>query len=203
MAKKKYYSVRSGRKPGIYRSWADCEKEIKGFSGAEYKKFSSLEEAEGFMLDREEEGKSLDRLGSKEAVAYVDGSYKLASHEYSYGMVFFTDKDKIEEFKKYQDPEMAAMRNVAGEIKGAMAAMSKALELKKEVLYIYYDYMGIEKWAKGEWKRNKSGTIAYKDYYDSIEEDLRVHFIKVKAHTGDKYNEEADSLAKKALGIEG
>ncbi|MBQ3421330.1 MAG: RNase H, partial [Romboutsia sp.] len=28
-----------------------------------------------------------------------------------------------------------------------------------------------------------------------------VEFVKVKAHSGDKYNEEADKLAKAAIGI--
>ncbi len=62
---------------------------------------------------------------------------------------------------------------------------------------------GIEKWAKGEWKTNKYGTQKYKEYYDSIKDILKVEFIKVKAHSGgDKYNEEADKLAKASLGIE-
>ena len=42
------------------------------------------------------------------------------------------------------DAEMATMRNVAGEIKGAEAAVKKAIELGIKELVIYYDYMGIE-----------------------------------------------------------
>ena len=67
---------------------------------------------------------------------------------------------------------------------------------------IYYDYMGIEKWCTGEWQANKPGTISYRDYYNSIKNKLAVNFIKVKGHSGDKYNDLADLLAKKALGIE-
>ena len=40
------------------------------------------------------------------------------------------------------------MRNVAGEVLGSMAAIEKAVELGLEELSIYYDYMGIEMWAK-------------------------------------------------------
>ncbi|WP_400241444.1 viroplasmin family protein [Niallia sp. JL1B1071] len=46
MAGKKYYVVWSGRKPGIYRTWAECEKQTKGFKGAAFKSFPTLEEAE-------------------------------------------------------------------------------------------------------------------------------------------------------------
>ena len=65
------------------------------------------------------------------------------------------------------------MRNVAGEVLGSMAAIEKAVELGLEELSIYYDYMGIEMWAKGLWKRNKKGTIAYYDYVQSVKIRLR------------------------------
>ncbi|MFD2445563.1 viroplasmin family protein [Bacillus sp. CGMCC 1.16607] len=45
MAGKKFYVVWSGRKTGIYNNWADCEKQTKGYQGARFKSFSSLEEA--------------------------------------------------------------------------------------------------------------------------------------------------------------
>ena len=94
---------------------------------------------------------------------------------------------------------MNSMRNVAGEIRGAIIAMEKALEERKDTLYLYYDYMGIEKWATGEWKANKHGTKMYKEYYDSIKDRLHVVFKKVIAHSGNEYNEKADRLAKEAL----
>ena len=46
MAKKKFYVVWKGRKPGIYASWAECEAQVKGFAGAEYKSFPNREMAE-------------------------------------------------------------------------------------------------------------------------------------------------------------
>lgn len=44
--KQKYYVVWKGRKPGIFTSWAECEKQVKGFAGAQYKSFDSIKEAE-------------------------------------------------------------------------------------------------------------------------------------------------------------
>jgi ribonuclease HI len=46
MPKQKYYVVWKGRKTGIFTSWAECEKQVKGFVGAEYKAFGTLKEAE-------------------------------------------------------------------------------------------------------------------------------------------------------------
>jgi ribonuclease HI len=46
MPKQKYYVVWKGRKPGIFTSWAETEKQVKGFAAAQYKSFGSLKEAE-------------------------------------------------------------------------------------------------------------------------------------------------------------
>ena len=45
-SKTKYYVVWVGQNPGIYDSWAKCQKQIKGFPNAKYKSFKTLEEAE-------------------------------------------------------------------------------------------------------------------------------------------------------------
>ena len=59
----------------------------------------------------------------------------------------------------------------------------------------------MEKWCTGAWKTNKDGTKAYKAFYQEISKKIKVNFHKVKGHSGDRYNDEADILAKGALGI--
>jgi ribonuclease HI len=44
-----YYAVHKGHKPGIYNTWPDCEKQIKNFVGAQFKKFSVKAEAQDFL----------------------------------------------------------------------------------------------------------------------------------------------------------
>ncbi|BFG03526.1 ribonuclease H1 [Drosophila madeirensis] len=44
-----YYAVASGRKAGIYDTWAQCEQQVKGFKNAVYKKFNTRQEAEQFI----------------------------------------------------------------------------------------------------------------------------------------------------------
>ena len=46
MAKKRFYVVWNGVKPGIYGSWEECEAQIKGVNQALYKSFGTLAEAE-------------------------------------------------------------------------------------------------------------------------------------------------------------
>jgi len=196
-----YYAVRKGKEIGIYETWKECEARVKAYSGAEYKKFETYKEASLFIDGKSEEVKMIDEndLKKNEALAYVDGSFNLENWTYSYGVVLIT-KDGKETFSgRENDKELAEMRNVSGEIKGAMVAMGLAIEKGKEILYLHFDYTGIEQWAIGSWKTNKNGTKHYKAYYDSIKDRLKVVFIKVKAHSGIEYNEEADKLAKEAI----
>ena len=42
----KYYVVWKGRKPGVYRTWAECQAQVNKFAGAKFKSFPTAEEAE-------------------------------------------------------------------------------------------------------------------------------------------------------------
>ncbi len=43
-----FYAVANGRTPGVFLTWAECEKSVKDFPGAKYKKFTSEQEAKDF-----------------------------------------------------------------------------------------------------------------------------------------------------------
>lgn len=46
MAKKNFYVVWNGVKPGVYDSWNECKKQVSGYDGAIYKSFASKDLAE-------------------------------------------------------------------------------------------------------------------------------------------------------------
>ena len=45
----KYYAVYQGHKPGIYRTWNECQEQINGYSTPIFQKFTNLENAELFV----------------------------------------------------------------------------------------------------------------------------------------------------------
>lgn len=117
-------------------------------------------------------------------------------------VVLLSDGTTYQTYRAFShDNEASSMRNVAGEIEGAKAAIDYAILHGYKSLAIYYDYEGIERWCTGEWHCNKEATKQYKKYYDKATKSLVIHFIKVKGHSGDRYNEIADKLAKAALGL--
>lgn len=201
MAKKKYYAVRKGRKTGILKTWAECQESIKGYSSAEYKSFESISQAEAYFDARVKTSivKTIDQLEENEMIAYVDGSYSEKKQLYSYGVVIFKNDKKYSFCGAEGKLSLLSMRNVAGEIRGAELAMQYALENKAKKLYLYFDYDGIEKWATNAWEAKKEGTKEYKKIYARISKELEVIFVKVKAHSGDEFNDEADEMAKRAI----
>ncbi len=48
MAGGAFYAVAKGRRVGVFSTWAECERQVKGFTGAKYKKFPTLAEAQEF-----------------------------------------------------------------------------------------------------------------------------------------------------------
>ncbi|MCH5462413.1 ribonuclease [Lactobacillus sp. LC28-10] len=65
----KYYAVRKGQHPGIYTSWPEAQKEVSGFSGAEFKGFNSEAEAKQFMGETTAEHLNNDGM----IIGYTDG----------------------------------------------------------------------------------------------------------------------------------
>lgn len=195
---KKYYAVKIGKKIGIYDSWEECKKQVIGFSGAKYKSFLSLKDAENYLYDNNLNVEISDGCYAK---AYVDGSYNPKSKVYGYGAVLILGESEYEFSGFDNEKDKSEMRNVSGELMGVVEIIKYCIEQNINSINIYYDYMGIECWANGEWKTNKTYTREYAEFIRKSRTYIDITFSKVKAHSGDYYNEIVDKLAKKAVGI--
>ncbi len=191
----KYYAVITQNEKEIFTSWEACKEYMSGKKGIHYKGFSTLEEAKAFLNPTQEE------VSFDLPTAYIDGSYDAKTGRYSFGGVLIIDGVCKKFQKKYEPDIYSDARNVAGEIKGAGYIINYAINHGIKELNIIYDYIGIEKWYTGEWAANSLIAKSYVEFKEQVKNQIVVHFIKVKSHTNNTYNDMADQLAKNALGI--
>ncbi len=201
--KEKYYAVRKGLKPGIYKTLKTFNKHMKHFSGAEGRVFNTLKEAQEYMKGENFIINPFELLVPEAAVAYVDGSFSDSIKACSYGCIIFHMSSKIVMSERFYDKEMVSITNVAGELAGALASMQWCIENDIKELHLYYDFSGIKEYYDGNCKTRSSFTRKYKELCESYitTNGLNVIFHKVKSHSGDIYNNEVDRIAKKALVI--
>lgn len=199
---KKYYAVVKGIEPGIYETWSMAEKQIKGFKGAKFKGFDTEPEAREYLDANVQKDSSYDNLktdfygdyltSSDECIAYVDGSCSIGRVSSGVVMLFGSSTD---------DNSLTKYANVAGELNAAITAISTAIKCGFGKVTIFYDYLGIEYWATGEWKCKTDIAKTYKATIDRLSQQIEINYVHVRGHSGVYGNELADELAKHSLGL--
>lgn len=133
-------------------------------------------------------------------VAYVDGSYEHSLQRYAFGCVFILPDDTVYvENGSGDNPDTARLRNVSGEMLGAMFAVRWAIRNGFSRIELRYDYEGIEKWVTGAWKSKTELTRKYAEAMRRWMGSIQMRFTKVEAHANVYYNELADRLARDGL----
>lgn len=151
MAKNKYYAVRKGRVPGIYRTWSECQKQVTGYPGAVFKGFVTEEEAQSFLHPGQSaKAKETHISHTAYPYAYVDGSYFQGIYGFG-GFLKLSDEEEVVLQGSGDHPDLAKMHNVAGELLGCIKAVKEAEKRKIAELSVFYDYQGIESWVTGDW----------------------------------------------------
>ena len=135
---------------------------------------------------------------------YVDGSYNKDNNLTGAGIVIlYNERIYKKAFGVITEEEHSW--NIDGECHAVLEALRICtgeviiddFKIEGKNITISYDYMGIEKWATREWKvKSKIARLYVKQFDDLVSKyKLNIKFNKIKAHTGDKYNEMADELA--------
>lgn len=206
MVKKKYYAVKIGRNTGIYSTLTECEKQVEGFKKAEYRAFATRREAENYLgnmnvphhfLTEQSQIKELFSSNEETLEVHIDGSYNSERKIAGYGLVIVkNNKPFLKDFSAYPYEDVIVSHNIGIELLGAKRAVELALANDYKRLIIHYDYVGIEKFATGEWHPKTKQTIEYQLFMKKYMKHLKIQFVKVKAHSGNRFNEMADQLAK-------
>lgn len=209
---KKVYAIKEGFNAStnekienkIVDTWAECLKYVKGVKGAKYKSFEDISKAKEFLSDAGNALKKEDNNYPKECLhIYVDGSYNSSTEEYSYGMVAVKDEVVLYIDSGAGKSDGARnIRQIAGELQGAVEGAEYALSRGDKKVVIFHDYIGICYHATGFWERREESS---KKYYEKMQQlmksGIEIIFVKVDSHTGDLFNELVDEKCKEKLGI--
>ena len=188
MPKQKFYAIKTPNESKIVMTWAECEKLTHGVKGVLFKSFGTRAEAEAWISGMEAPVPDGIRV-------FVDGSF---SPDFpKSGWAFVVTENDVEIARGSGITAFdAESRNIDGEVMASFQAM-RWLDSNDKTGTICHDYEGIARWTKGEWQAKSN--IA-KRYVAAAQPYLhRVSFEKVEAHTGVKWNELLDKLAKEAI----
>lgn len=193
-----YYSVFKGFNKGIYKSWKECEKEVKGYKGAIYKKFKLESDAILFLNN------GVKKEETNIIKVYTDGSCINNGKEGSVGGIgiFFGDEDKRNVSRKLNLEKVT--NNIA-----ELSALSEALSiLKNEVrnVIIYTDskYCILcctsygDKQRLKDWSDNIPNKDLVMEVYNKYREKDNIRLEYVMGHSNIYENEMADKLAREA-----
>ncbi|WP_164985044.1 ribonuclease H family protein [Ammoniphilus sp. CFH 90114] len=222
---KLFYAVKVGREPGIFRKQKQALNQVRDFSRGEWCRFPTFEQAEQYLresvcnidydwLIRErnkkwyrkkvsfEELSFFDELAltqeysneEETIIAYTDGS---AYKDYAaYGVVIVKDQQVIHQISGIKRIHNQKSMSLIAEILAVEASVQYAIEQQKKKIAIFHDLSTLGLAAYGQVHIN---TILYRDYQQFITEALQhidIHFVKVKGHSENPYNNLADQLAK-------
>ena len=139
---------------------------------------------------------------------YVDGSYNRNEPGVTKGGVVITkgfgDNEKVILIRHLSsdNPVFTKSNNAGGEVLASLVGIMNASSLckgEKSILNIYYDYKGVKEFITGGYRANDKGMLQYVYAVQKVLDsnpNIELKFHKVKSHSGVKYNELADTIAK-------
>lgn len=210
---KKYYAVARGRRPGTYTAWfgsGGAEEQVRGFAGALYRGFASLNEARQWLENPVSPDRSPGRSVSSGTLAarpspgeifiYTDGSSRGNPGPGGYGIII-VDGEQRREFAE----GFRLTTNNRMEMMACITALQMLKTTADVVLYSDSRYVvnGISKgwarkWRANRWMRTKSEAAQNSDLWAKLLDlcdSHRVRFVWVHGHAGHPENERCDELA--------
>lgn len=220
--KKKFYAVAKGRNTGIFSAWfgaSGTEEQIRGYPGARYKGFFTIEEAREWLQEMESgtaqkqtarkrparaaepsAPSGAERLKAGNVVIYTDGGCSYNPGPGGYGTVILNGTTRKELSGGFRLTTNNRMELLAG-IEGLQALKSKAtVTLFSDSRYVVNGITKgwAKKWRANGWMRTKTDAAENYDLWGrflDLCDKHSIEFVWVKGHAGNKENERCDQLA--------
>lgn len=170
MGKKRFsfYAIKGGNKHGIYESWSECNKALKGQKGGILKGFYTKREAEEFLVIKPKK--------FCEAIAFTSGAYNYYTEHYSWcGIIIYKDKEYIVKGSN-NDLNLVKSWSIAGKVKAVEETLNRAIELNIKSIRIYQDLELIEKLHSEEYKPTAPISERLVNFFNSIKDKIDIQF---------------------------
>ena len=201
--KKFFYAVARGRKSGIFKTWKEAQKQVKGYSFARYKKFSNEKEAQTFIQQYQKQqngafaGKHLKQPGysltktqrqlatikgiklkdPSDVTIYTDGGMRRSKDLGAYAFII-DDNGTIKTAKR-------AVKNVTNQQMELMAVLSFLQHGKdyqhwhikivtdSKYLYNMFTQHWVVNWIGNHWKTTGGKPVANQNIIQPIVKELK------------------------------
>lgn len=144
---------------------------------------------------------------------YTDGACSGNPGPGGWGAVVLLDKEQIKLFgyeKQTTNNRMELMATLKALEFILREHKCKHIDIYSDSAYVVNSVKQkwILKWLKNGWKNSKGDDVKNKDLWEQLihflysiakDKNTKINMIKVKGHSGDKYNELADELARSAI----
>lgn len=132
---------------------------------------------------------------------YIVGSYTPLTDHYGYaGIIIFQNKKYIVK-GSMNNGLFIKMQSVGAEVHGVMETIKKCHELKINEIDLYSYSSFIKCLLNGACQTIKPGLIKFLDYIQSIQDEIKINFIKANKKDNIYEMEEARLICRNLLGI--
>ena len=100
MVKRKLYAVKKGRQPGLYDTWKEAEQQVKGYSDAVHRSFSTREDAESYLRESQHFQANPEEEKEEEEVQTQERNTQERAAEEVVGLTGEDDDDVTDKGKK-------------------------------------------------------------------------------------------------------
>ncbi|UQS82211.1 ribonuclease H family protein [Bombilactobacillus folatiphilus] len=216
---KKYYAVKSGRQPGIYQTWADCQRQVTGFSGAQFKSFVTLAQAQAFLESDGTKSTASTSAPTPIIQLYTDGGTRNTGNVHG-GHVNATDKAAwayliVTPAQRYSDSQgcLGATNNQM-ELLALLQGLKQLinLNLQYEAILVTMDSRYVlnainkhwlQNWQRRGWKKADGQPVLNVQLWQAFVKLLptfpRIQFVWTKGHADNAGNVFVDRLLNKTM----
>lgn len=198
------YAIARGRRTGIFTRLNTFQKNIIGYSNSVCRgNFKTKEEAKEWLSRRRGFAKAerrdiLYHRKKNLPIVYTDGSFNSNQKKYGCAIIVLDTDGSIQTYTKANTIKSGSAH---AEVEALFLCLKILVDVcRRQEFVLIHDYEELKRIAEGELRVRNVDHKLQKEIVTFIKDrEISVHFVRVKAHSGNVGNTLADTCAKEAI----